>query len=165
MDFEKLSLPAADRDRRHVRLNDLHLYAATVLIWGSTWLAIKFQLGTVPPAVSVVQRFVLAALILFAYAWAKRLPLRFSPREHAWLALEGITYFGINYVAVYLSEQTLTSGLVAVVFSLMAFFNLVTMRLFYGTAIRPRDAAARDHGHRRCRAGVLAEGGAVLCLA
>ena len=118
-------------------MSSLNLYAAAVLIWGSTWLAIKFQLGIVPPAVSVVWRFGLSAAILLAYAMYKRLKLRFSVREHFWIAAVGLSMFGINYIGVYISEQYLASGLVAVIFSLMAFFNIVLMRLFYATPIRP----------------------------
>src|ERR1700742_3432987 len=94
--------------------SDAQLYAFAVLIWGSTSLAIKFQLGIVPPAVSVVWRFLLAAAILFCYALYRRLPLSFSVSEHGWIALQGLTMFGINYIGVYVSEQTLPSGLVAV---------------------------------------------------
>jgi drug/metabolite transporter (DMT)-like permease len=118
-------------------MSDLNLYAATVLIWGSTWLAIKFQLGIVPPAISVVWRFALSAAILLLYAMAKHLKLRFSASEHFWIALVGLSLFGLNYVGVYLSEQYLASGLVAVIFSLMAVFNIVLMRVFYATPIKP----------------------------
>ena len=64
-------------------MSDLSLYLATVLIWGSTWFAIKLQLGVVPPAVSVTWRFLAAAAMLFGYAVVRRLPLRFSqlPRK------------------------------------------------------------------------------------
>jgi len=112
-------------------MSDLALYACAVLIWGSTWLAIKFQLGVVPAPVSVAWRFAIAALILMAYTRLKRLPLRFEALTHAWLALQGLTLFGINYVLVYLSEQSLTSGLVAVIFSLVAFCNIVALRVFF----------------------------------
>jgi drug/metabolite transporter (DMT)-like permease len=118
-------------------MSSAQLYLATVLIWGSTWLAITFQLGTVPPTVSVVWRFALSALILIAYAAWKKLPLRFAPTEHAWLALLGLTMFGINYVLVYLSELYLASGLVAVIFSLYVFSNIAFMRLFFGKTITP----------------------------
>jgi drug/metabolite transporter (DMT)-like permease len=118
-------------------MNDLALYALSVLIWGSTWLAIKFQLGVVPPAVSVTWRFTAAALILMAYAVLRRLPLRFDARTHGWLALQGLFLFGINYVLVYVSEQWLTSGLVALIFSLIAFCNIVGLRLFFAVPVRP----------------------------
>ena len=58
----------------------LNLYAVTVLIWGSTWLAIHYQLGVVPPMVSIVWRFVLASAILFAYAGSRKMKLGFTPR-------------------------------------------------------------------------------------
>ena len=115
--------------------SNLNLYAVTVAIWGSTWLAITFQLGVVPPSVSVVWRFALSALILLAYAVWRRLPLHFSPRDHFWMALQGLLLFGINYVLTYLSEQYLVSGLVAVIFSLMVFLNIAGMRIFFGRPI------------------------------
>jgi drug/metabolite transporter (DMT)-like permease len=118
-------------------MSNLNLYAITVAIWGSTWLAITFQLGVVPPSVSVVWRFALSALMLLGYAAWKRLPLRFSPRDHFWMALQGLLLFGINYVFTYLAEQYLVSGLVAVTFSLMVFFNIVGMRIFFGRPINP----------------------------
>src|SRR6202044_3356602 len=93
-------------------MSNLGLYAAAVLIWGSTWLVIKFQLGVVSPVVSVVWRFALAGVMLLAYSAIKRRPLRFSARDHLWIALQGILMFGLNYVGVYLAEQVLTSGLV-----------------------------------------------------
>jgi drug/metabolite transporter (DMT)-like permease len=121
--------------------SNFNLYATAVFIWGSTWLAIKFQLGVVPPAVSVMWRFVLAAVMLLAFAKYKNLSIRFGLREHLWLALEGLSMFGINYVGVYLAEQYLASGLVALIFSLTAFLSIMFMRLFYGAPIRPKDAA------------------------
>lgn len=118
-------------------MSNLGLYGCSVLIWGSTWLAIKFQLGTVPPAVSVVWRFGAAALILFALARLRRQPLRFDARTHGWLALQGLLLYSINYVLIYLSEQTLVSGLVAVTFSLITLCNIGFLRLFFAEPPRP----------------------------
>jgi drug/metabolite transporter (DMT)-like permease len=115
---------------------DVVLYLVATLIWGSTWLVIKFQLGQVSPIVSVAWRFGLASLMLMLYAWLRRRPLRFTRREHGWIALQGVLLFGINYIGVYLSEQYLVSGLVAVVFSLVVFGNVLCLRLFFGTPIR-----------------------------
>lgn len=116
-------------------MSNLNLYAITVAIWGSTWLAITYQLGSVPPSVSVVWRFALSALILLIYATHKRLPLRFSSGDHFWMAMQGLLLFGINYVLTYLSEQYLVSGLVAVIFSLMVFLNIAGMRIFFGRPV------------------------------
>jgi drug/metabolite transporter (DMT)-like permease len=118
-------------------MNVLGLYLSSVLIWGSTWLAITFQFGTVPPAVSVAYRFFLSALVLLGWCLVKRLPLRFTGAEHGWMLLQGILLFGINYVTVYLAETEVTSGLVAVVFSLIVFLNIAGTRIFFGTPIKP----------------------------
>jgi len=117
-------------------MSSLGLYLTSVLIWGSTWLAITFQFGTVPPMVSVVYRFALAGLILLAWARVKALRLRFSPSEHLWMALQGFLLFGINYMCVYLAEAEITSGLVAVVFSLVVILNIVGTRIFFGTPLK-----------------------------
>ncbi len=127
-------------------MSTLNLYAITTLIWGSTWLAITFQLGIVPPAVSIVWRFALSALILLAYALWRRLPLRFSARDHLWMAVQGFLMFGLSYVCVYLAEEDLTSGLVAVVFSIIVFWNIIGMRLFFGTAVNPATLFAASLG-------------------
>jgi drug/metabolite transporter (DMT)-like permease len=117
-------------------VSTLGLYLTSVLIWGSTWLAITFQFGTVPPVVSVVYRFTLAGLILLAWARIKGLRLRFSPGEHRWMALQGLLLFGTNYMCVYLAEAEVTSGLVAVVFSLLVVLNIVGTRIFFGTPLK-----------------------------
>ena len=113
-------------------------YTITVLIWGSTWLAIKFQLGMVDPALSVAYRFALAALLLFAWCFARRLPLKFSGAEHLFIALQGVFLFAANYLLFYLAELQITSGLAAVVFSTIVVMNLINGRLFLGTPIELR---------------------------
>jgi drug/metabolite transporter (DMT)-like permease len=117
-------------------MSNLGLYSVAVLIWGSTWLVIKFQLGVVSPVVSVVWRFALAGVMLLAYSAIRRRPLLFRARDHLWIALQGILMFGLNYVGVYLAEQVLTSGLVAVIFSLVVSMNAVGMRVFFAKPIR-----------------------------
>jgi drug/metabolite transporter (DMT)-like permease len=116
-------------------MNDLSLYLVSVLIWGSTWIAITFQYGRVAPEVSVVYRFGLAAFLLAAWCLLRGLKLRFTRREHGWLALQGALMFGINYVCVYLAEQRIPSGLMAVIFSLLAILNLLGARVFFGTPV------------------------------
>jgi len=118
---------------RQAGASALVLFFLSTFIWGTTWLAIKFQLGVVVPEVSVGWRFALAALLLLAWSLARRLPLRFPARDHAAFALLGLLLFGFNYVLVYLAETHLTSGLVAVLFAFLVFWNLAGARLFFGT--------------------------------
>ena len=114
------------------------LYALTSLIWGSTWIAITFQLGSVAPEASIVYRFALAALVLGVFVLVRRLPMTFSRRQHAFIALQGAFLFSFNYILVYLAEQRLTSGLVAIIFSTLILMNVLLGALFLGNPIRPR---------------------------
>jgi drug/metabolite transporter (DMT)-like permease len=118
-------------------MSSLGLYLISVLIWGSTWFAITFQFGRVPPAVSVAYRFALAGSTLVAWSAVKGLRLRFPASDHLWLALQGLLLFGINYVCVYLAETQISSGLVAVAFSLLVVLNIAGSRVFFGTPLRP----------------------------
>lgn len=117
-------------------MKNLLLYLTTVLIWGSTWLAIKFQLGETDPVLSVAYRFTLASLLLLGFSKLRGLNLRFSPRQHLLIALQGVLLFSINYLLVYLAELHLTSGLVAVVFSTLVFMNIFMGALLLGTPVR-----------------------------
>ncbi len=116
-------------------MKNIVLYIITVIIWGSTWLAIKFQLGAVDPMVSVVYRFGLAAVLLMLYCRAKGLNLKFSLKEHIFMALLGVLLFSVNYWLVYVAELYLTSGLVAVLFSSIVFMNIANGSIFLGAAV------------------------------
>ena len=115
-------------------------YTITVLIWGSTWLGIKFQLGNVEPALSVAYRFALAALILFVWCLTRRLPMRFSRADHFYIAMQGVFLFAFNYLLFYLAELQITSGLAAVVFSTIVVMNLLNGRFFLGTPIEIKES-------------------------
>jgi len=115
--------------------NSSFLYLSTVLIWGTTFYAIHFQLGEVSPVVSVMWRFLLAAAALFAWIAVKRLPCRFSAVQHGWIALQGLLLFSINYVLVYHATEHLTSGLVAVVFAGVVGMNILNGAIFLGKKV------------------------------
>ncbi len=115
--------------------HSVSLYFAAVFIWGSTWYAIKFQLGTVPPELSVAYRFALAALILFAWCLLRGLPMRFNRGQHLWMALQGFMLFCLNYLIFYWATAELTSGLIAVIFSTIVLMNIVNSALFFRRAV------------------------------
>jgi drug/metabolite transporter (DMT)-like permease len=120
-----------------MRANIFFLYAATVIIWGTTWLGIKLQLGLVDPMVSVLYRFIAAALILMAYCRLADLRMRFHLKDHIFMALQGLMLFSVNYWIIYMASVHLTSGLVAVIFSSIVFMNMINGALMMGSPIRP----------------------------
>lgn len=93
------------------------------LIWGSTWIVIRDQLGTVPPQWSVTYRFVIAAAAMFAIAAIKKSPLRLKRSDWPLVATIGLFQFCVNFNAVYVAEHYITSGLVATVFALLLIPN------------------------------------------
>ncbi|MEM8815049.1 MAG: EamA family transporter [Pseudomonadota bacterium] len=113
-------------------MSNRFLYVVTVLIWGSTWFAIEFQLGEVAPEVSLVYRYASAALLLFGWCRFKGLKLRFRAREHLWFAMLGVLLFGFNYVLAYRAQLFVTSALTAIAFSTLVWMNIVNARLIFG---------------------------------
>jgi len=109
-----------------------------VLIWGSTWAAIPYQLGIVATEVSVGYRFGIAAVVLYAYALATRRSLALPTHTYPIIFLQGTLLFCINYFFVYYGTARITSGLVAVVFTMILPLNAVFDRLFFGTRIDNR---------------------------
>lgn len=115
-----------------VRLAVLLPFAAVTLIWGSTWIVITGQLGTVPPTWSVTYRFLIAGIAMLLWAAITRQPLRLDARGVGFAALMGAFQFALNFNFVYRAEMHVTSGLVAVVFALLLVPNAVLARIFLG---------------------------------
>jgi len=114
------------------------LFTIASLIWGSTFWAITLQLGEVAPAVSVVYRFALASMALFAWCLLRGGRLWLPWRVQRWTLLQGFLTFGLSYVCTYNAEQYVVSALVAVLFALMVFWTPICARLAFGTPIPRR---------------------------
>ncbi|MEP2023027.1 MAG: EamA family transporter [Reichenbachiella sp.] len=102
---------------------NLWLFIVPALIWGSTWFTIKFQLGNVDPLVSVVYRYLLAGILMISFCLLTKRNMKFTLKEHGFIALQGFLLFGVNYWLVYEAEVFLASGLIAVAYSTLVFLN------------------------------------------
>jgi len=116
-------------------MNNLFLYIVTVLIWGSTWLVINYQLGEVAPEVSVVYRYSIAAILLFGWSLLRGLKLKFGFFAHVKFLMLGLFLFSFNYIATYTAQEYISSALNAVVFTTMMWMNIINARLFFRTRI------------------------------
>jgi drug/metabolite transporter (DMT)-like permease len=114
------------------------LYLSTVLIWGSTWLAIEFQLGEAPVFVSLVYRFAIAAVVMWLYCLWAGVPMAFSRRNHLFIALLACSNFSMNYALLYYSQTFLSSAMTSIAFSTMLLMNIVNTRIFFGSHISAR---------------------------
>ena len=117
-----------------------------MLVWGTTWLAITYQLGSVAPEVSVSHRFLLAAAIIAVLCRVRGLSLRFSGAQHVALALLGVSMYGASYIFVYHAELHLASGLVAIGYSASPLMSALGTRIFFRQPLTGRIAVGAVAG-------------------
>lgn len=114
------------------------LYLLTVLIWGTTWIALKWQIGSVPIPWSIAYRFWLAAAVLLAWLAIRR-QWKWPTREVAPLLFcQGLCLFCLNFMCFLHASQWIASGLVAVCFSTAPLWNAFNGRLFQRKALAPQ---------------------------
>ena len=114
------------------RLAILVPFAIVTLIWGSTWIVIRDQIGIVPPSWSVSYRFLIGGVAMVAYAAYRRERVMLDARGWAFATAVAVLQFCLNFNLVYRAEEHITSGLVAVVFALLLVPNAVLGRIFLG---------------------------------
>ena len=101
-------------------------------VWGSTWIVIRDQIGSVPPQWSVAYRFMIAAIAMALVATWKGQSLKMDRGGLIAALVLGITQFSINFNSVYLAERFITSGVVATVFALLLIPNSLLAWAFLG---------------------------------
>jgi drug/metabolite transporter (DMT)-like permease len=121
------------------------LYVVTVLIWGTSWYAMEFQL-IIPFELAVFYRFALATAMLVGYCLITGRSLRFSGRNHLFMAAQGFLLFGINYWLFYWAADYLISALLAVCFSTLIVMNLIFGAIFFRHPITGRAVFAAIMG-------------------
>lgn len=114
-------------------MNNVILYIITVLIWGTTWLAIKLQIGHAPEEISILYRAVLAALCLLAWCKIQGISLRFKLLDHVFLCALGLAMFSLHYLFIYNATNYLVSGVISVVFSCVSLLSILNNYVFFRT--------------------------------
>ena len=115
---------------------NVFLYSVVLIAWGSSWLAISFQLGDVAPQVSIVWRFLMASFLLFLWCYFRGLRLSFPWRDHASWLLLGFFLFCINYICAYFGTFHLATGLICLIFSTLTLFTVFNGYIFFKKPIR-----------------------------
>jgi len=110
---------------------NLFLYLSVALLWGSSWFAIKFQLGLVPESVSLAWRFFLASFILFIFCLTFKKKIKLPFYEIKYIAIQGVLLFSLNYFFIYWGTNFVTSGLVAILFSTVSVFVIFNGYFFF----------------------------------
>lgn len=112
-------------------MNNMFLYLLTVLIWGTTWFAIKLQTGYAPNEVSIFYRALLAAICLLTWCKINKLSLHFKLRVHLFLCGLGLAMFSLHFIFMYSATQHIVSGVNAVIFASLSFLNILNNYIFF----------------------------------
>lgn len=127
-------------DAKRIDGTTFGLYAATVFLWGVSWIGIHAQLGVVAPEMSVLWRFLLAAVLMWGWVLVSKHPVRFPLADHLRFAAVGCCLFSFNFISFYYGGLSVPSGLLSVVFSLASVFNLVLSFVIFRQKVEPRVA-------------------------
>lgn len=135
------------------RLSVAAAFAAIYVIWGSTYLAIKYAVETLPPLMMAGTRFMTAGLILYAFVRARGVP---SPTLAHWKStaiIGGLLLLGGNGGVVW-AEKTVPSSVAALLITSVPIWMVLIDWLRPG-GVRPRLSVA---------AGVVLGFGGVILL-
>lgn len=120
------------------RVANWQLFLVCVVVWGTTWHAITYQIHSGPPELGVALRFGLAGALVLAWLALRGVRLRFAARAHALFALQGVFMYSLSYVCVYHAELHVPSGLVAVGYSASPLINGLAARALWGVRVTRR---------------------------
>lgn len=116
-------------------MKNTFLYLVTILIWGTTWFAIEFQLGEVAVEISLIYRFGLASITILLISRFKGLNLKFNLTQHFYMAMLGLFNFCFNYFLLYEAQNYLTSAMTSIGFSMLLLVNIINSRVFFAKKI------------------------------
>jgi drug/metabolite transporter (DMT)-like permease len=118
-----VSSPKQSRTSRAYSIQLALAFAAIYLVWGSTYLAIRYAVETIPPLVTAGIRHSIAGTILFAWAYARG----FRPTRAHWISgiVVGALFFLIGHGTLHWAEQYVASGLAALLIATEPMFILV----------------------------------------
>ncbi len=111
-------------------------FIVCALIWGSTWHAINFQIDYGNPSYAVAFRFLLASCVLAVFIQWRRLPMRFSVKQHLSMCLAGLFLYTLDYSFLYAAQQHIMGAFLAVLSTSVIYFNVILRRVFLGKPIR-----------------------------
>lgn len=101
------------------------VFAGLVLIWGTTWIAIKIGLEHFPPLFAVAVRFCIAGPAFLLMMRLRKLPIPYQLRHQPYFLTIGLLSFVTSFGTVYWAEQYVTSGLAAVIFSTLPLMTAI----------------------------------------
>ncbi len=124
----------AEAGRKRARV--LIAFAAVYLIWGSTYLGIKYAIASIPPFLVGAGRFLVSGIVLYAVATWRGAPRPTAAQLRTGL-VTGILMLGAGNGAVMWAELTIPSGIVALIVAAVPLW-MVLIDWWRPHGVRPR---------------------------
>ncbi|WP_337039889.1 DMT family transporter [Serratia marcescens] len=102
------------------------LFAAVSITWGTTWLAMKIAVETIPPFFATGLRFLFASPFLIAIAIFYNKPLLFPKGSRLFQILVCVFYFAIPFSLMIYGEESVSSSMASIIFSFMPVAIFIT---------------------------------------
>jgi drug/metabolite transporter (DMT)-like permease len=118
-----------------VRIRVILAFASIFVVWGSTYLAIRYAVEEIPPLLTAGVRHLVAGVILLI--WTRSKGLRATPVEWRHSAVVGALFFLIGHGTLHWAEQTVPSGLSALLVATEPFWIAVLLALTGSARLRP----------------------------
>ncbi len=112
------------------RLKVIFAYTAICTIWGSTWLAIKLGLETMPPLLSAGLRFIIAGIVLYTIIKIRKIKIPWNPSTYWFFIIVSLTSFSFPFGLVYWGEEKVSSGLTSILFAVFPFCVAIMSTIF-----------------------------------
>ncbi len=116
------------------------LFLATVLFWGSGAIVTSLQASASAPELSVAIRMFLVGSGMLGFSIATGKPITIMRGDRSWVAMQGILFFGLAFIAFYKATQGIPSGIAALVLSSSSLFAAVASRFLLDLRISRRAA-------------------------
>ncbi|VAX76548.1 Putative protein pagO [Serratia symbiotica] len=117
------------------------LFAQVALTWGTTWMAMKIAVSTVPPIYATGLRFLLASPLLILLSFFSRTPLLFPKGDRIFQFWICIAYFAIPFTLMIYGERYVNSALAAIIFANMPVAILMSSLLLLKERVSIRQLA------------------------
>lgn len=117
-------------------MNNATLFSLCCLIWGSTWIAITYQVGHTSETFAVALRYLLASACLGLYCLYRGLPFKLPLHIHVKMAAVGFFLYSLNYTLLYMAQAHIISALLALMSSCIIYINVVLRRWWLKEPIR-----------------------------
>ncbi len=111
----------------------LFYFLTCALIWGLTWIAIKYQIPYTDGSVAVFYRFVFSSFIMLIVCLATKTHLKYTAATHLRFLSQGLFMFSCNFLLTYWASSMASSALIALTYTTLIFFNMFGAFVFFNT--------------------------------